>query len=83
MNINNTLIYTHLANFGSEEYVCKVAENVEEAKALIESGYEYITEMDGIKLFRKRKQGSVSSQGYLEDAKYNFSVNNRLKEKEK
>jgi pentose-5-phosphate-3-epimerase len=55
VNINNTLVYTHLVNFGSEEFVCKVAENVEEAKALIESGYEYITEMDGIKLFRKRK----------------------------
>jgi hypothetical protein len=42
-------------NFGSEEYACKVAENVEEAKALIESGYEYVTEVDGVKLFRKRK----------------------------
>jgi hypothetical protein len=30
---------------GSEEFVCKVAENVEEAKVLIESGFEYITEM--------------------------------------
>jgi hypothetical protein len=45
----------HLVNFGSEEYVCKVAENVEEAKALIESGFEYVTEVNGIKLFRKRK----------------------------
>jgi hypothetical protein len=39
----------------SEEFACKVAENVEEAKALIESGFEYVTEVDGVKLFRKRK----------------------------
>jgi len=55
ININNTLIYTHLVNFGSEEYVCRVAENVEEAKALIESAFEYVTEVNGAKLFRKRK----------------------------
>jgi len=55
VNINNTLVYTHLVNFGSEEYICKVAENIEEAKVLIESGFEYVTEVDGVKLFRKRK----------------------------
>jgi integrase len=55
VNINNTLVYTHLVNFSSEEFVCKVAENVEEAKTLIESGFEYVTELDGVKLFRKRK----------------------------
>jgi hypothetical protein len=55
VNINNTRVYTHLVNFGSEEYVCKVAENVEEAKALIESGFEYVTEVNGVKLFKKRK----------------------------
>ena len=53
--IETTLLYTQLVNFGSEEYVCKVAETVEEAKALIESGFEYVTELDGVKLFRKRK----------------------------
>jgi hypothetical protein len=55
VNINNTLVYTHLVNFGSEGFVCKVAENVEEAKTLIESGFEYVTEVNGVKLFRKRK----------------------------
>jgi len=28
---------------------------VEEAKALIESGFEYVTEVNGVRLFRKRK----------------------------
>jgi integrase len=55
VNINNTLVYTHLVRFGSEEFICKVADGVEEAKALIESGFEYVTEVEGVKLFRKRK----------------------------
>jgi integrase len=54
-NIKNTLIYTHLVNFESEEYTCKVAATVDTASQLIESGFEYVTEMDGVKLFRKRK----------------------------
>jgi len=49
------LIYTHLVSFGSDEWICKVAETIEEAAKLIESGFEYVTEMDGVKLFRKRK----------------------------
>jgi integrase len=54
VNINNTLVYTHLVNFDSGEYACKVARTVEEAKALIEACFDYVTEMDGVKLFRKR-----------------------------
>ena len=54
-NIRNTLVYTHLVNFESDDYVCKVAKTVEEAKALVESGFDYVTDVEGIKLFRKRK----------------------------
>ena len=53
--IENTLIYTHLVPFNSQDYVCKVAQAIKEATLLIEAGFEYVTEMDGIKLFRKRK----------------------------
>jgi hypothetical protein len=53
--IENTLIYTHLIHFEADQYICKVAKTLEEASALIESSYEYVTEMDGVKLFRKRK----------------------------
>jgi integrase len=53
--IENTLVYTHLIPFGNDEYICKVANNIEEATALIEAGFEYVTEMDGVKIFRKRK----------------------------
>ena len=57
-SIKNTLKYVHLANALSgqtDEWVCKVAKSVAEASELIESGFEYVTEMDGVKLFRKRK----------------------------
>ena len=54
--IETTLIYTQLLQFDKDDnYTCKVAQNVEQATELIENGFEYITEMDGLKLFRKRK----------------------------
>ena len=39
----------------SEDYVCKVARTVVEARQLVEEGFDYVTEIDGMKLFRKRK----------------------------
>jgi integrase len=54
-NIKNTLVYTHLVDFGGDEYVCKVARGVDEAKGLVEDGFEYVTDMEAMKLFRKRK----------------------------
>jgi integrase len=51
--IETTLIYTHLINFESDEWVCRVAKTVGEATQLIESGFEYVTEIDNAKLFRK------------------------------
>jgi integrase len=53
--LETSLIYTQLVNFPNDEYHCAVAKNVDEAKALIEQGFEYITTFDGIMLFRKRK----------------------------
>ena len=40
---------------GEEEYTCKTATNVKEATELIKNGFQYITEIDGLKLFRKRR----------------------------
>jgi integrase len=54
-SIRNTLVYTHLVDFGGDEFVCKVAKNVDEAKSLVESGFDYVTDVDSMKLFRKRK----------------------------
>jgi integrase len=54
--IETTLIYTQLLQFEKDDnYTCKVAQNVEQATELIENGFEYVTEIDGLKLFRKRK----------------------------
>ncbi len=54
-NIKNTLKYTQLVNFEDDDYACKVAREPEEIKALIELGFDYITEQAGLKFFRKRK----------------------------
>jgi hypothetical protein len=54
-NINNTIIYTQLVDFQDDDYVVKVAENVEEDKELIEAGFEYVTDRDCPKIYRKRK----------------------------
>jgi integrase len=54
-NIQNIIRYTHLIHFEDDEYHSATAKTIEEATKLIESGFEYVTEMDKIKLFRKRK----------------------------
>jgi integrase len=57
-NIKNTLIYTHLVKNmenREDEYVSKVAKTVDEARALVEAGFEYVCDVEGYKLFRKRK----------------------------
>jgi integrase len=53
--LETTLIYTQLMNFPNDEYVSAVASTVEECRKLIECGFEYVTEFNGVKLFRKRK----------------------------
>jgi integrase len=55
-NIQNTLVYTHLVRLDSDEkYYSATAKTVEEASKLIEQGFEYVCDLDGVKLFRKRK----------------------------
>jgi len=48
--------YTQLFDFEGDEYTSKATKNTEEAKQLIEAGFEYVcTTPDEIMLFRKRK----------------------------
>ena len=54
-DIKTTLKYTQLVNFSYDDYICRVARTVDEATKLIETGYEYVTEIEGFRLFRKRK----------------------------
>jgi len=57
--LKNTLIYINLekALFQNinDEFHVRVAHNLDEACKLLEVGFEYVTDMNGAKLFRKRK----------------------------
>jgi len=54
--IETTMIYTQLLDLHDDEWTCKATTNTNEAKQLIENGFEYITTTpDAIMLFRKRK----------------------------
>jgi len=53
--LQTTLIYTQLLSLNEDEWTCKTATNITEATQLIEAGFEYVTEIDDTKLFRKRK----------------------------
>jgi len=39
----------------NDEFHVKVARTLDEACELVEAGFEYVTDMDGGKIFRKRK----------------------------
>lgn len=56
-NIRNMLIYTQLAKIEkTDEFYSATARTTEEAKQLVENGFEYIcTTPEELMLFRKRK----------------------------
>jgi len=58
-SIASTLVYINLESAlflqTNDNFTCKVAKDLNEATQLIEAGFEYITEMDNVELFRKRK----------------------------
>jgi len=54
-SITNTILYTQLISFESDEYSSAVAKTLDEARKLVEAGFEYVTDVEGNKLFRKRK----------------------------
>lgn len=59
-SIRTTMIHVELytqiySDILPEDYVCETASTVKEAHKLIESGFEYVCEIEGEKLFRKVK----------------------------
>ena len=49
-------LYTEIyGDLNPEQYVCETASTVKEAKQLIEAGYEYVSDIDGVQLYRKTK----------------------------
>ena len=53
--LETTQKYMHLINLESDEWTCKAATTKEEAMNLIEGGFQYVTTIEGIQLFKKRK----------------------------
>ena len=54
--IENTMKYTQLIQFKGDEYDVATATTVDEAKKVLEAGFEYVAEKNGIMLFRKPKR---------------------------
>jgi len=54
-SIKNTLVYTHLVNLETDEWVCKVATTKQERVNLIESGFTFVAKEGDQWYFRKRK----------------------------
>ncbi len=57
-NIKNTLLYVQLEEAlfqGETSYISKVAKTEKDICNLVEAGFEYVTEFEGSKIFRKRK----------------------------
>jgi len=65
-SLRSTEIYINLeqAVFDDikDEYIVKIAETIDEASKLLEVGFEYVTDMDGKKLFRKPKDYNQETQ---------------------
>jgi integrase len=54
-NLRNTMRYVQLINFKDDEFTSAVAMTLKETCQLVEAGFEFVCEMDGAKIFRKRK----------------------------
>jgi integrase len=55
-SIENTMIYTQLINFESDDYNTATATKTDEAERLVQSGFDYVcTTTENFMLFRKRK----------------------------
>ena len=57
-NIKNTLLYVQLEEAlfqGEDEYVSKVAKTEKEICSLVEAGFEFVTDFQEAKIFKKRK----------------------------
>ena len=58
-DLKSTLIYTHLVNFEADEYHTATSKSLKEDEELLKAGFEYVTERDGIKIYRKRKRAGI------------------------
>jgi integrase len=54
--IQNTMKYIHMITFKDDEFEVATATTLEEAKSVLATGFDYVTEKDGIMLFRRPKR---------------------------
>ncbi|MBN1357226.1 site-specific integrase [Candidatus Bathyarchaeota archaeon] len=54
-NLNNTQMYIGLLPDFSDEYICKVAHNTQEACKLAQNGYTYVQTIGNEHIYKKRK----------------------------
>ncbi|MCZ2809642.1 MAG: hypothetical protein O2V44_09835 [Candidatus Bathyarchaeota archaeon] len=54
-NIQTTLVYTQLVSFEGDEFHSATEQIIEEAKKLIDAGFEYVCTHNDPMLFKKRK----------------------------
>jgi integrase len=53
--LQTTQRYMHLLNLNDDEWTCSGATTAKEAMKLIEAGFQYVTTIEGVQLFKKRK----------------------------
>ncbi len=53
--MTSTIIYTHLISFEGDEYHTATSKSIEEDEEILKAGFEYVTEREGVKIFRKQK----------------------------
>jgi integrase len=53
--LETTQRYMHLLNFNDDEWICAGATTAKQAIRLIETGFQYVTTIEGVQLFKKRK----------------------------
>jgi hypothetical protein len=58
--IENTMKYMQLIQFKDNEYEVATATTLDKAKSILASGFDYITEKNGIMLFREPKKIHVA-----------------------
>jgi len=58
-SIRNTMTYIHIEASiylsGNDEWTSRTASNIKEDQELIDAGFTYVTEREGLKIYRKRK----------------------------
>ena len=48
-------VLAKLPHYSAKERISVVAKKVDDTRKLIEAGFEYVTEIDDVRIFRKRK----------------------------